>query len=57
MIMLKDNWRLSKINIVGLVTKVFPKLEEVIKYDYIYVLDDTEKLDYVNESEYLMIII
>lgn len=43
----------QKINIVGLVTKVFPKLEEVIKYDYIYVLDDTEKLDYVNESEYL----
>ena len=43
----------QKINIVGLVTKVFPKLEEVTKYDYIYVLDDTEKLDYVNESEYL----
>lgn len=41
------------INIVGLISKQFPSIDEVSQYDYIYILDDTENLDYVNEEDYL----
>ena len=44
----------QKVSITGLITKKFPNVEEVEKYDYIYILADNEELDYLNEEDYLV---